>query len=270
MSEYIRRFSLRQRIEHAAGMTLFIVLAATGLPQEFFEQAWARWAILAMGGIERVRWVHVYTGIVFAALVAWHLLTALLQVGRRKVPASMVPTRKDFLDAIAMMRYYLRLADQPPRFDRFDYRQKFEYWGLVMGSLIMIVTGFMLCFPVETTRFLPGQVIPAALLMHGKEALLAFLIVITWHLYNAHLSLESFPFDKSIFTGNTTRERMEKEHPLEYARWLAAQKPEAEPKPAEPVPVASGEGNAGEPGEKVSREHVGGSAPEGGPEEPAS
>lgn len=216
--EYLQRFTPWQRIEHAAGMILFLVLVFTGLPQEFFLQHWARWSILVMGGIERVRWIHRSAGIAFAALVFAHLTGVLIQVGTRRVKASLVPTRKDFLDAMAMMRYYLRLSDEPPRFDRFDYRQKFEYWGLVIGSLIMIVTGFILFFPVQTTQILPGQVIPAALLMHGREALLAFLIVITWHLYNAHLSPESFPFDSSIFTGKTTRERMEKEHPLEYAR----------------------------------------------------
>jgi formate dehydrogenase subunit gamma len=224
VKDYLQRFSVSQRIAHAAGMTLFFVLAFTGLPQEFFQQGWARWSILAMGGIERVRWIHRYAGIAFAALVAVHLAVAVVQLGTRRVKASMVPTRKDFLDAIEMMRYYLRLSDEAPRFDRFDYRQKFEYWGLVIGSFVMIVTGFILFFPVETARLLPGQVIPAALLMHGREGLLAFLIVITWHLYNAHFSPESFPFDTSIFTGKTTRERMEKEHPLEYARLVASEK----------------------------------------------
>ena len=133
MKRYIQRFSRWQIVEHATGMTLFLVLAITGLPQEFFLQRWARWSILAMGGIERVRWIHRYAGIVFAALVAVHLVGALVQVSARRVKASLVPTRKDFLDAIAMMRYYLRLADEPPRFDRFDYRQKFEHWGLVIG-----------------------------------------------------------------------------------------------------------------------------------------
>jgi len=244
MKQYIERFSRWQIVEHATGMTLFLVLAITGLPQEFFLQRWARWSILAMGGIERVRWIHRYAGIVFAALVAVHLVGALVQVSGRRVKASLVPTRKDFLDAIAMMRYYLRLSEEPPRFDRFDYRQKFEYWGLVIGSFVMIVTGFILFFPVETARILPGQVIPAALLMHGREGLLAFLIVITWHLYNAHFSPESFPFDTSIFTGKMSRERMEKEHSLEYARLLASEQPKDEPGPDAIREESSGAGGA--------------------------
>ncbi len=221
MSGYVKRFSARQCVEHTLVGLLFIVLAATGLAQEFFRARWAEWMIGAMGGIDRVRWVHRRAGIAFSVVVVAHLGSALWKVIFGRAKPSMVPTRKDFRDAVTMMRYYLRLSDKPARFDRFDYRQKFEYWGMVFGSLLIIVTGFMLYFPVFTTRFLPGQVIPAALMAHGREGLLAFLVVITWHLYNAHLSPEAFPFDASIFTGKLSLERMEKEHPLEYARMLA-------------------------------------------------
>ncbi len=218
MSEYLTRFSVRQRIEHLCGMLIFIALAVTGLAQKFYEARWAQWTILAMGGIDRVRWIHRGAGIAFAALAIVHLGVALMLVASGRSPLSMVPTRKDFRDAAMMMRYYLRLSDAQARFDRYDYRQKFEYWGLVLGSMLMIITGFMLYFPVLTTRFLPGEIIPVAKMAHSNEGLLAFLVVITWHIYNAHFSPDVFPFDVSIFTGKVSRERMEREHQLEYER----------------------------------------------------
>lgn len=220
MKNYVIRFSLWQRVEHALVILFFTILAVTGLSQEFFRMHWAAWLIAAMGGIDRVRWIHRSTGIAFTVLVVFHLGMAMWEATTGRARPSMIPTRKDFRDAIKMMRYYLRLSDEKAQFDRFDYRQKFEYWGMVIGSLILIATGFMLYFPILTTRFLPGEVIPAALIMHGKEGLLAFLVIITWHLYNAHLSPEAFPFDRSIFTGKVSRERMEKDHPLEYSRML--------------------------------------------------
>jgi formate dehydrogenase subunit gamma len=221
MTSSVTRFSVRQRIEHACIGLLFVVLAVTGLTQEFFPMRWAEWTILTMGGIDRVRWVHRGAGILFTAFVVFHLGSGMWQAISRLSRPAIIPTRKDFLDAILMVRYYLRLSDEQPRFGRFDYRQKWEYWGMVLGSVVMIVTGFMLYFPVLTTRFLPGEVIPAALMAHGREGLLAFLVVITWHLFNAHLSPEAFPFDPSIFTGRISRERMEEEHPLEYEQMLA-------------------------------------------------
>ena len=115
-----------------------------------------------------------------------------------------------------------------PRYDRFDYRQKFEYWGMVAGGLIMVITGFVLFFPVQVSQLLPGQLIPAAKVAHSYEGLMALLVVIVWHIYNAHLNPDVFPFDFSIFSGKISRERMEKEHPLELER-LEGKKTEAPP-----------------------------------------
>ena len=218
MSEYVTRFSVRERLEHLLVMILFLLLAATGLPQKFFETGWAQAVIEGLGGIDRVRWLHRMSGILFAVVAGIHLLTALALVLTGKTGLPLVPTRKDFSDAVIMLRYYLGLSNEQARFDRYDYRQKFEYWGLVLGGIVMIVTGFILYFPTLATRVLPGEVIPAAKVAHSNEGLLAFLVVIIWHVYNAHLSPDVFPFDSSIFTGKISRERMEKEHPLEHAR----------------------------------------------------
>ena len=218
MTGYVTRFTVRQRLEHLCVMVLFLLLALTGLPQKFFEAGWARWIIEVLGGIDRVRWLHRVSGILFAVLAGVHLLTALALVLSGRAALSLVPTRKDFSDAVVMLRYYLGLSDEQARFDRYDYRQKFEYWGLVLGGVVMVVTGFILYFPTTVTRFLAGEVIPAAKVAHSNEGLLAFLVVIIWHVYNAHLSPDVFPFDASIFTGKISRERMEKEHRLECAR----------------------------------------------------
>ncbi|HSK09281.1 MAG TPA: cytochrome b/b6 domain-containing protein [Vicinamibacterales bacterium] len=221
MNRYVVRFTLRQRIEHLAVMTLFTVLVVTGLPQKFFEAGWAETVILGLGGIDRVRWVHRAAGVLFTAFTAIHLTQVVGDVLLGRGSLSMVPTRRDFEDAIQQIRYYLGTAEAPARFDRFDYRQKFEYWGLVFGAIIVIATGFVLLFPIAATRFLPGEIVPASKLAHGNEGLMAFLVVIIWHIYNAHLSPDVFPFDKTIFTGTISVERMHHEHPLEYERLKA-------------------------------------------------
>ena len=199
-------------------MVLFLLLALTGLPQKFFDAGWAQWTMKILGGIDAVRWLHRMAGILFAVLALVHVASALTLAIWGRSGWSVVPTRKDFRDAVVMLRYYLGLSEEHARFDRYDYRQKFEYWGLLLGGAVMVVTGFILYFPVAVARVLPGEAIPAAKVAHSAEGLMAFLVVITWHIYNAHLSPDVFPFDASIFTGRIAEERVAKEHPLEYAR----------------------------------------------------
>ncbi|MFB3855379.1 MAG: formate dehydrogenase subunit gamma [Vicinamibacterales bacterium] len=215
MTEYIRRFSTRQRVEHFSVMVLFITLSLTGFPQKYASSDWAQSMIYWMGGISFVRGVHRLAGILFAVLTAFHLTLAIGLVLTGRSQPTIVPNRKDFDDAIQMLKYYLGASDQPARFGRFDYRQKFEYWGVVMGGIIMVTTGFLLYFPIAATTVLPGEFIPAAKVAHGNEGLMAFLVVILWHTYNAHFNPDVFPFDTGIFTGKISRERMLHEHPLE-------------------------------------------------------
>jgi formate dehydrogenase subunit gamma len=214
----IVRFGLRDRIEHLAVMVLFFLLAATGLPQKFHEAAFAKAIVDALGGIAQVRYLHRLAGVLFAVLTVVHLAPILVGVLRGRSSLAMVPGAKDFRDVVTTLRYYLRLSDVRAQFDRFDYKEKFEYWGIIFGGLIMITTGFALLFPIAATRLLPGQIIPAAKVAHGNEGLLAFLVVILWHIYNVVFAPEIFPGSKTIFTGKISRERMRHEHPLEYAR----------------------------------------------------
>lgn len=130
----------------------------------------------------------------------------------------MVITGKDFSDVIQNIRYYVGMKSRPALCDRYNYRQKFEYWGVLISAVIMIGTGLILWSPAFFARFLPGEVIPAAQVMHTNNGLLIFLIIALWHVYNAIFNPEIFPVDTSMFTGYISRERMVREHPIELAQ----------------------------------------------------
>lgn len=238
--DYVVRFGPRDRIEHLVVMLLFFGLALTGLPQKFHDAAISKSIVDALGGIAQVRYLHRMAGVLFSAMTLVHLVTVLAAVITGRSKLSMVPGAKDFRDVVTTLRYYLRISDVRAQFDRFDYKEKFEYWGIVFGGLIMITTGFALLYPIEVTRFLPGQVIPAAKVAHGSEGLMAFLVVILWHIYNVVFAPEVFPGSTTIFTGKISREHMRHEHPLEYARMFPEEADEVLGHPAEPSPKKDG------------------------------
>jgi cytochrome b subunit of formate dehydrogenase len=214
--EYVVRFSFWSRFQHAAVILLFGLLILTGMPQKWPYYDWSRWIIDHLGGIFATRWIHRASGVAFAVLVVLHLAVAITGVLTRRMKLSMFLGRQDFQDAIDNLRYYLGKRDAPPRFGRFDYRQKFEYWGLIFGSFVMVASGFILMYPIALSHILPAEFIPAAKVMHSYEALFAFLIVLIWHMAGAHLSPEAFPIDTSIFTGKIRKDKLRHEHPLEY------------------------------------------------------
>jgi len=210
------RFTRSDRVQHAVMLVSFLVLAATGLPQKYIyaNSRTLDGFIDLLGGLEAVRVVHRWAATVLMLVTVYHLLSVAHRVLVRRVSLSMLPRFQDVLNAWQAVRYNLGLAKARPRADRYAWEEKVEYWSLVWGTIVMILTGFMLWNPVATASFLPGQWIPAAQVVHGGEALLAILAVLVWHLYAVHLR----QFNRSMFTGLISEREMEHEHPLELER----------------------------------------------------
>lgn len=213
----VRRFSHARIIEHWMHVLLFCVLVCTGLTQRFYALDISQWIILHLGGIDAVRLIHRFAGVIFSFGVGTHVFIAAVGIVHKKWQPSMVITKKDFTDVVQNVRYYLGLEKSPTRGGRYTYKQKFEYWGILTGVLLMMLTGAILWFPAVVTKFMPGEIIPAAKVLHTNEALVVFLIIAIWHIYNAIFSPDVFPLDTSIFTGYISKERMLREHPDELA-----------------------------------------------------
>ena len=199
--ENSRRFSLYRIIEHLALIVLFIVLAATGLAQKFYTLGISQSIILALGGIDSTRVIHHLAAVVFTVFTLQHILVNCIGIIFERWDTSMLITFKDAQDAIHNVRYYLGMADQPANFARYSYKEKFIYWLILLGGIQQIMSGFILWFPVAMTKYLPGQIVPAAKAVHTNEAMMIFMLMAIWHIYDSMFSPDIFPLNKSIFTG---------------------------------------------------------------------
>ncbi len=216
--ETFLRFSVSDRMQHVLVIVTFTLLALTGLPQKYSNLDWAKTLVSAMGGIDWVRMIHHLSALVLILTCLYHVVNGAYRLLFRHARFEMFPRLKDAQDAAGNIAYFLGIRPTHPRFDRYNYMEKFEYWGVAWGMAVMALTGLALLFPTVVTALLPGIMIPAAKSIHGGEALLAVSVIVLWHLFNTHLNPRVFPVNLSIFTGRVSRKEMLQDHPLEYER----------------------------------------------------
>jgi len=206
-------------------MMSFLGLAATGLPLRFSWAPWASNLAHAIGGFRVVLFFHKTFAVLLTLCFLLHLgyLAYLAFVRREKDvlwgPNSLVPQPKDLLDLLAHFRWFF-WAGPKPRFDRFTYWEKFDYWAVFWGMAIIGTSGYVMWFSWFFALLVPGWLFNIALVIHSEEALLAVWFIFTIHFFNSHIRPEKFPMDLVIFTGRVSDEEMRGERPQEYRRLL--------------------------------------------------
>jgi len=221
--KYYFRIGHYHRFIHALLVVSFLGLAGTGMPLRFNQESWANWLAQLLGGFDAIHFFHrsfaFLLTLCFLLHVAYIFRMAFLekQVGIFWGPGSLVPRPKDLQDMFQHFRWFLGLGT-PPRFDRFTYWEKFDYWAVFWGMAIIGGTGYLLWFPSFFARFVPGWVFNITLLIHADEALLALWFIFAVHFFNGHLRPQKFPMDLVIFTGRVTEHELRTERPEEYQR----------------------------------------------------
>lgn len=210
-TKFYVRFDLSQRIEHIIFLVSFSLLGLTGLVQKYAESPISQFVLQSLGGIDNTRWVHHVAAFVLMAVSMFHIINVLYRIYVLRVRWTMLPVIDDFLHLYDDVRYYLGMRKHKAYYGRYNYGEKVEYLAVVWGTIVMAITGFMMWNPIFTTKFLPGEFIPAAKAAHGAEAVLAVAAIIIWHFYTVHVS----HFNKSMFSGKLSEEEMAHEHPAE-------------------------------------------------------
>jgi cytochrome b subunit of formate dehydrogenase len=220
---YYFRFSLGQRYLHGLLIATFLGLAATGMTLRFSDRLWAKDIADEIGGFGAVLFLHKSCAVLLTAGFLFHVGDVFYrglvkgEGGMFWGPTSLVPQPRDLGDLYSHFKWFFWLGPKPT-FDRYTYWEKFDYWAVFWGMVIIGASGYMMWFASFFARFVLGYMLNVALLVHGEEALLAVWFIFIIHFFNSHLRPEKFPMDPVIFTGRVSGDDLRHERALEYQR----------------------------------------------------
>jgi cytochrome b subunit of formate dehydrogenase len=226
------RFTRAQRTLHAVLFTTFLGLAGTGLPLRFSQSYWARRFASSVGGFGAILFFHKLCAVVLTLAFLYHVKDIFTRglIHREKGvfwgSTSMMGNWKDVKDLFGHLRWFVGLGPKP-QFERYAYWEKFDYWAVFWGMIVIGFSGYAMWFAPFFATFLPGWALNAVLVIHSEEGLLAILFIFSIHFVNTHLRPDSFPMDMVIFTGVESEEEFKTKRPEEYARLASQGKLEA-------------------------------------------
>ena len=197
----------------------FTTLVITGFALKFPDAIWARPLLLWEGHFALRGSLHRAAALVLVATMGFHLIYLALKPRERGFVKAMLPGFKDVTDLVGVFRYNLGLTPVGPQFGRFNYAEKLEYWALLWGTILMVISGFLLWFNNFTLRYFPKWVSDAATAVHYYEAVLATFSILLWHFYIVIYDPNVYPMETSWLTGKVDAEHYRHTRP-EYLREL--------------------------------------------------
>jgi cytochrome b subunit of formate dehydrogenase len=247
-----------ERLEHFLLLISFVVLAWTGFALTYPEGWWAR-PLLAWESSWPVRGtVHRVAAIVFMVVAGMHLLSLMVSGKLRRHWQELWPGISDIKEGLQNFAYNLGLRKLRPRLSPHGYVEKAEYWAVVWGAVVMILTGLMLWANKSTLKWLPKSFSDLATAVHFYEAVLAGLAIVVWHLYSVMFDPEVYPMETAWLTGRSVKRKRPEQ--VETSESDPA-KPMGQARPPEGVKAEPGEqGKSAENeliGEKTSNEPSG-------------
>lgn len=217
-NQRIKRFTPVQQLFHVLLMVSFLIQSATGLARMYIETKWGQQLAYLFGGYEAARTIHIYVGILMLAGFLIHIVYLLAKINWQRLsadlsgPDSLLPRFVDINHFFQHVGWFVGLRKQPD-FDRWGYWEKFDYWAVFWGMVVIGITGLMLAFPLATSRAFPGWTLNVAFWVHRIEALLAIGHVFIIHFFIGHLRKMNFPMDRAMFEGSADFAHVRHERP---------------------------------------------------------
>lgn len=210
------RMTASERLQHGTMALSFIMLVITGFMLRY-PDAW--WVVgirsLSEYAFEARSILHRVAGIAMVVVSLYHLWYIIFTVRGRQLVKDLWFCKKDWADAVGILKYNLGISKDKPRLGRFSYVEKSEYWALVWGTIVMALTGTILWFEVQSIDMITKLGWDVSRIIHFYEAILATLAIIVWHFYFVIFNPDVYPMSLAWLTGKISEKEMAHEHPLE-------------------------------------------------------
>jgi len=218
-----RRFTSFQRGLHISMMLSFFTLALTGMILKFSYMGWAQTAAWAVGGFQTTGVLHRLGAVALLAVSVAHLgdqkrrkrKSGLTWWQYISAPDNLLFNWSDIGEFFGSVKWFLGFGPRP-HYGRYTYWEKFDYFAVFWGMVVIGLTGLLLWFPEVFTLVMPGRFINVATIIHSDEALLAVAFIFTIHFFNTHFRPDKFPMDPVMFTGRVPLEELKRDKPREY------------------------------------------------------
>lgn len=208
----IVRMKFDELWQHMLLTVSFTVLVISGFALRYSEAWWVGLLFGWEGGFPVRGIIHRVAAVIFILTAVWHVIFLATRRGRLFL-YDMRPSKRDFAQFGQMIAYNLGLRKERPRFGRFSYVEKAEYWALVWGAVVMIVSGFFMWAENVAVQWFPKGFLDVMLVIHYYEAWLATLAILIWHMYSTVFSPSVYPINPSWLTGKMPLEAFRHEHP---------------------------------------------------------
>ncbi|MBU2500728.1 cytochrome b/b6 domain-containing protein, partial [bacterium] len=208
----VRRMEADEVVQHTVLAISFTVLVVTGFSLRYYDAWWAKMIFGYEGGAYLRGMIHRAAAIVMVLGAFWHLGFLMTTKGRIFLK-DMAPRFLDAKQAWGMFMYNLGRTDQVPAMRRFSFVEKAEYWALIWGTVVMVLTGTAMWFEKWLVTIIGKGVMEVFLVIHFYEAWLAFLAILVWHMYGVMFNPHVYPMNPSWLTGKMPKEMFEHEHP---------------------------------------------------------
>jgi cytochrome b subunit of formate dehydrogenase len=161
--------------------------------------------------------LHRVAGVAIIAVCIYHLYYVATTEEGRSWLVDMVPRVRDGVDLVQNMMFMMGFRKDRPKFGRFFYMEKIEYWSVYIGMFLVISTGVIMW----TEWLWPKFILDVSGAFHLGEATLAAAAIIVGHIFAVHFDPHVYPMNRAFIDGMISEDLMKEEHGEWYEEEMA-------------------------------------------------